>query len=249
MTDEEIIAHLLASGIAGPHRSHPREDNILKSSNLATGDPDATFGMPEVASATADEALAAVAAVTGARQPAEPYIDPVATIAGVRQAAAVLRKVCAAGGTILVATGHPQGLLRHHGRLVVALTAAGGSVVTPLDGVTVYQDRGRDRLLAYVGRVGALTDGANPLHTHLPGAMEAVLAAGHRPDLVVADHGFAGAAVAQGIATIAVMDTNDPALAVARARGRDLSIIPMDDNRRPDSYDVLAGLFERELLG
>lgn len=45
------------------------------------------------------------------------------------------------------------------------------------------------------------------------------------------------------------MDTNDPALAVARARGRDLCIIPMDDNRRPDSYDVLAGLFEQELLG
>jgi hypothetical protein len=54
--------------------------------------------------------------------------------------------------------------------------------------------------------------------------------------------------VAAGIPTIAVMDTNDPALAVARARGADLTIIPMDDNRRPDSYDVIAEMFERELL-
>ena len=36
------------------------------------------------------------------------------------------------------------------------------------------------------------------------------------PDLVVADHGFAGEAINRDIPTVAVMDTNDPGLAVAK---------------------------------
>jgi hypothetical protein len=64
-------------------------------------------------------------------------------------------------------------------------------------------------------------------------------------DLVVADHGFAGAAVAAGVPTVAVMDTNDPAFAVAVVRGADLTAVPMDDNRPPNSYaaalEVLRG--------
>jgi hypothetical protein len=43
------------------------------------------------------------------------------------------------------------------------------------------------------------------------------------------------------------MDTNDTALAVARARGGDITLIPMDDGRRPDAYDVIAEMFEQEL--
>ena len=57
-------------------------------------------------------------------------------------------------------------------------------------------------------------------------------------DLVVADHGFAGAAVASGIPTVAIMDTNDPALAVVARRGADLTVVPMDDNRPQNSYSV-----------
>ena len=92
-----------------------------------------------------------------------------------------------------------------------------------------------------------MTDGVRGLHTHSPIPMEKVLDAGERPDLVFADHGFAGASVARGIPVIACMDTNDTALAVARARGRDVTLIPLDDGRRPDAYDVIAEMFEREL--
>ena len=55
-------------------------------------------------------------------------------------------------------------------------------------------------------------------------------------DLVVADHGFVGAAIAAGIPTVAIMDTNDPALAVVAGRGADVTVIPMDDNRPLNSY-------------
>ena len=242
-TDQEIAAHLVAAGIAGPHRSHPREDNIRKAGQLASGDPDATFGIAEVASASTQDALKAVMSLTGAREPAEPWIDPAATIAGVRRAAAALRPVCTGRGTVLLATGHPQGLLGFHALLAAAIAGAGATVIRPLDGAPLRSGG----VLRYTAGSAALTDGGRVRHTHSPAPMEEILASGATPDLVLADHGFAGAAIARGIPTVAVMDTNDPALAVAHARGREVTVIPMDDNRRPDSYDVLAGLFAREL--
>ncbi|MDP9242873.1 MAG: phosphatase, partial [Actinomycetota bacterium] len=56
------------------------------------------------------------------------------------------------------------------------------------------------------------------------------------PDLVFADHGFAGAAIEAGIETVSIADVNDPALLVAKAKGRTDAVIVMDDNVRPDAY-------------
>jgi hypothetical protein len=243
---EAITARLLRAGVAGPHCSHSKEDNVLKASQLASGDPDSTFGIADLASATTEEGLGAVQAVTGAREPGEPYIDPEATIAGVRAASARLGEACRNGATIVVATGHPAPLLAHHARLVEAITGAGGKVIRPFDemGVTLA---GARRIYRYLQGVGAVTDGVRGLHTHSPLPMEQVLEAGERPELVFADHGFAGAALSSGIPVIACMDTNDTALAVARARGGDITLIPLDDGRRPDAYDVIAEMFEQEL--
>ena len=55
--------------------------------------------------------------------------------------------------------------------------------------------------------------------------------AGKLPDLVLADHGFAGEAINRGIPTVAVMDTNDPGLAIAKKLGANLVLVPMNDNR------------------
>ena len=243
---EEVTARLLLGGVAGPHCSHSREDNVLKASQLASGDPDATFGMADLASATTEEGLDAVRAVTGAREPGQAYIDPDATIGGVRTASARLVEACRNGATVIVATGHPGPLLGHHARLVEAITAAGGKVIRPLDemGVTLA---GARRIYRYLQGVGAVTDGVRGLHTHSPLPMEQILDAGEGPELVFGDHGFAGAAVSRGIPVIACMDTNDTALAIARARGRDITLIPLDDGRRPDAYDVIAEMFEQGL--
>ena len=56
------------------------------------------------------------------------------------------------------------------------------------------------------------------------------------PDLVFADHGFAGAGIERGVDTLAIADVNDPALVVARAQGRCGPVIVMDDNVSPESY-------------
>ncbi len=67
--------------------------------------------------------------------------------------------------------------------------------------------------------------------------------------MVFADHGFAGAAIERAIPTVAVMDINDYALAVASAEGHDVTIIPMDDNRPPRLYEPVWRLFEQVLAG
>ena len=49
--------------------------------------------------------------------------------------------------------------------------------------------------------------------------MERMLDAINPPDLVLADHGFAGAAAIRRLPTVCFTDVNDPALAVAKADG------------------------------
>ena len=75
------------------------------------------------------------------------------------------------------------------------------------------------------------------LHTHAAEPMQRMLASAEiEPDLVFADHGFAGAAIEAGIETISIVDVNDPAPVVARALGRTELVICMDDNVRPEAY-------------
>ena len=76
-------------------------------------------------------------------------------------------------------------------------------------------------------------------------AHEGCTAADRAVDLVVADHGFAGAAIAAGVPTIAVMDTNDPAFAVVAGRGADVTVVPMDDNRPLNVYSTALDVVRR----
>ena len=62
-------------------------------------------------------------------------------------------------------------------------------------------------------------------HTHSPRPMEAMLAdlaatGAEPPDLVVADHGWAGAAGQAGITSVGFADSNDPALFVGEHEGK-----------------------------
>jgi hypothetical protein len=45
------------------------------------------------------------------------------------------------------------------------------------------------------------------------------------------------------------MDINDSALALASAEGRDVTIIPMDDNRPPRLYEPVWRIFEQTMAG
>jgi hypothetical protein len=84
-----------------------------------------------------------------------------------------------------------------------------------------------------------------PQHTHSPLPMQAALAdlearGEAPPDLVVADHGWAGAAGQAGVDSVGFADCNDPALFVGEAEGRVLVSVPLDDNVEPSLYAPLT---------
>src|SRR5439155_24182749 len=100
-----------------------------------------------------------------------------------------LSDVVARRGRVMVATGHPTGVLGLYLPLVAALAAAGCTVLTPAAErwVTV---QGVQRRIRYVGGVATIGTGGDLLHTHAPEPMQLVLAESPSVDLVVADHGW-----------------------------------------------------------
>jgi hypothetical protein len=60
------------------------------------------------------------------------------------------------------------------------------------------------------------------------------------PDLVIADHGWAGAAGEAGVPTVAFADSNDPGLFVGEAEGKIDVVVPLDDNVLPRYYAPLT---------
>jgi hypothetical protein len=65
------------------------------------------------------------------------------------------------------------------------------------------------------------------------------------PDLVVADHGWTGAAAQAGVTAVGFADSNDPALFVGEQEGAVAVAVPLDDNVAPHLYDpVTAFLLE-----
>ena len=240
---------LLEAGVAGNNTSHGAENNLYKIELLLEDDPDNTFGMEGLLEgADFEEAYEAVSYQTGhppdrEETPGRGCIDPTRTAAGLIEAGERVRAVAEAGGGFVFATGHPGALLAYYLGLARWVEDLGGRALTARTR-GLYKKRGVP--LDWVGAVGTLSNGASLLHTHSPAPMRDLLRELGAVDLVVADHGFAGAAIASGIPTVSVMDTNDPALAVAAHRGADLTVVPMDDNRPQNSYTVALGVLKGE---
>jgi Phosphatase len=238
---------LLRAGVAGTNTSHGAENNLLKIRRLLEGEPSQTFGMEALlASVGFDEAYEAVTLQTGHPPDAEETegrgcIDPARTAAGLVEAGERVRAVAEGGGSFVFATGHPGALLSYYLGLAAWVEELGGEELT----ARTPARYDKNSILDWVGPVGTLGNGASLWHTHDAGPMRDLLRELDDVDLVVADHGFAGAAVAAGIPTVAIMDTNDPALAVVARRGADLTVVPMDDNCPLSSYasalEVLTG--------
>jgi Phosphatase len=246
---ERYAAGLSEAGVAGNCTSHGAENNLYKLGLLLEHDESNTFGMETLLQDVGfDEAYEAVEYRIGnppdrEETPGRGCIDPARTAAGLAEAGERIREVAGSGRSLIIATGHPGAMILYYLGLARWAEELGGRLLTA-------EARGRFQKgvsLDWAGSVGTLGDGASLFHTHDPEPMRAVLRQTGQVDLVVADHGFAGAAIAAGIPTVVVMDTNDPAFAVVAGRGADVTVVPMDDNRPLNSYaaalDVLKGDF------
>ncbi|HVL32386.1 MAG TPA: phosphatase [Actinomycetota bacterium] len=246
--------HLVASGIAGDTRT-ARDNCVANATKLANGDPDKALGIG-ARGKSADEVMQAVADLCGCSPDCSiidgpGVIDPDRVLDALHALGDRLEKAAADGARMIAATGHPTGLMPLYQRIGRALRAEGVEILTPLDAVTLEPPRKfrRRRSVLYLDRVAALNAGADLVHTHESWPMDAVLDAAGAVDLVLADHGWAGAAIARGIETVCFTDVNDPAIAVAKADGLVEVVVPCDDNLPPVNYepvgDYLTGRIAR----
>ena len=242
----ELVEHLVKTRIAGDVAT-PRENNLSHYRQLANGVRNFWLGL-ELGDRWTDEqdVLAVMAERVGVNDDPEyrygqDTIDPELTVGGLERMAARLRKAAEGQQRVLFATGHPGGLLDVHRATAAALRAAGCEIVVIPEGLQT--DEGYVWQLA---DVAVLEHGATLWHTHSGEPMKAILTALEEegrplPDLVVADHGWAGYAGQHGVDSVGYADCNDPALFLAEAEGTVQVTVPLDDHvPSPRHYDPMT---------
>lgn len=245
LEDQVIERRLTKLRLSGPELSHSRWNNVEAAKRLADNDPYVTFGIRLVIDfmqskdVEPQEALGMIADITKCSQDlsyteGRGYISPSSTIKGLKAMANTIRRVSREHGSVTFATGHPGSMIDCYTELAGLVRELGGHVMDLARGQLVFQGEDQDHVHVAdsVNGVGILSDTCAALHSHDSRAMELMLNSAKKlPNLVIADHGFAGEAINRGIPTIAIMDTNDPGLAVAKCLGANVIIVPMNDNR------------------
>jgi hypothetical protein len=168
-------------------------------------------------------------------------IAPARTIEGFRAATERVLEVARGGARLAFATARPASLLTVHRRFAARAAAEGADVLVARETAGVGP---AGRRVRWVDHVAVLTDGAALLADDSIEAAEEWLFTLARPDLVVADHAYAGVASAAGLEVVAFADLDAVALAVAAWQGRALRVIPLDDRRPPSAYAGLLDLLE-----
>lgn len=238
---DELRRGLLDGAVAGVV-SHPLDNVRRHIAELCEGDPDKQFGLSDLPGGLSEwEILGLVGEASGFDpDPNERFgpvaVDPEAVLEACEALGDRLADACRRGERVLLGTGHPVGLMLLYSELARELQHRGVGVLRPYEGVS-WLEPGRHHKwqVRYFHGVAMLTDKANAKHTHSGEPMRRMLEEA-RPNLVFADHGFAGAAIEAGVETVSIADVNDPALLVARALGRTETVVVMDDNVQPDAY-------------
>jgi hypothetical protein len=223
----------------------PVHDVMRKARMLVSGDPGVALGLGNLLPTTLEEILDGLNALAGWDFASEDgnrgrsWVSPELVASQAEAVAERLRIACERRERVFFGTGHPTGPLEMYIRWADALRDRGVTITRVGDG-DAFEGYHGGAEIRYVCDVACVSIGGDLAHTHSARPMEGMLNAGLRPDLVVGDHGFAGAALTRGIDALGVVDTNDPALVLAWTRGMPLAPILCDDNRPPGAYRELT---------
>jgi hypothetical protein len=248
LSRDEFREHLTRTRIAGDVAT-PRENNLDHYSSLANRDSFYMLGLTFEQPWPYRDILALMAKSAGVSADAkhrwgQDTIDPDLTIEALdAMAERVAGALALDRPRLLFATGHPTGLLTVHMALARAAVEHGATLLTPAEGWTYSGSGfGRARKIRYLDDVAMLDDKGGFVHTHDPAPMEQMLyeLGDELPDLVIADHGWAGAAGEAGVPTVAFADCNDPGLFLGEAEGKIDVVVPLDDNVLPRYYAPLT---------
>ncbi|MBA3743624.1 phosphatase [Sporichthya sp.] len=251
-TRAELRAHLCQARIAGDVATS-RENNLRNFRRVVTGDDYAGFGLDLDPEWTFEEVLDVMVRRCGVSSDpghdvGDDTIDPDLTLDGLDAAAEILTKAARTAARVIVATGHPAGLLPVHLAVAARLREAGCTLLTPAAGWQYEEwrrNREEVREIRYITDVAMVSNRGELCHTHSAYPMREMLASLRRsgetlPDLVVADHGWAGAAGLAGCTVVGFADCNDPALFLGAEEDKISVAIPLDDNVEPHLYGPMT---------
>lgn len=251
---------VITARLAGVPSSVGRAELAALVAGVVAGRPEATLGLDlggpdrptrnEVWSALADgwgiDATSRTVSIAVER-----------TLAAAGVAADCLAEVCRTGGSVALATGRPASMLGCYQELARVLAGAGATVLrsnapAPERGTAAHSAPS----IWWVGGVAVVTDGRSlraddgaPQTDHRSALAGDWLFGVGRPDLVIADRGFAAAAAAAGHRTVAPADVDAVALEVVARRGAPVTIVPLDCGRPPEAYAPLVALLTTRLTG
>jgi hypothetical protein len=235
----ELLKH---AHVSGRSLRYGRDEVTAIMRRVERGARSALCGLPPFPGLTRQHVADAVALVYGWEGDGpRARIAPARTIDGFAAGAARVLEVARDGGRLAFATARPAALLPLYRRLAARAAAEGGGVLVD-DETSSFGPTGRR--LRWIDHVAVLTDGAALLADEMTQAAEEWLFAMARPDLVVADHAYAGVASASGLEVVAFADLDAVALAVAAWCGRAVRVVPLDDRRPPVAYAGLLDLLE-----
>ncbi|WP_104116541.1 phosphatase [Arthrobacter sp. B1805] len=250
MNPTELAEYLDSVRITGQVAT-PRQDNLRHMQLFLEGNEHLEFGVTRTREWTYDDVFDLMHERVGtsadrSHTEGQDTIDAGKCVAALDRFADRLGSSARRGERILFATGHPAGLLPVHAAFARAVAAVGATVVS------VHEGRrfGAGDIRQVFG-VLVWHQHGGLMHTHFPEPMrlslETLAEAGQGlPDLVVADHGWAGQAASSGIPTIGFADCNDPGLFVSEAQGQVDVAVPLDDNVCPGLYEpLIAYVLER----
>jgi len=218
---------------------------------LVGGDSSVALGLGSLLPATVDEVLEGLRRLAdwdfegsdGSR--GKSWVSPEAVVEQAERAAERLTIAMVNKERVFFGTGHPTGPLEMYARLADHLRDGGARIERIAEGES-FEGYVGGAQIRYICDVGCVSMSGDLVHTHSARPMEFLLSSGLQADLVIGDHGFAGAALARGMDAVAIVDTNDPGLILAWVRGLPVWPILCDDARPAIYYsELLQFLLER----
>ena len=252
---DHLGEYLVESRLAGDVAT-TRASNFAHAKAFAEGVDAYQFGLPPLREWSLPQVLELMAERVGIdpdpqRALGADFIDPKLTLRALERMRDRIRVAAERRERVIFGSGHPAGIVEVHLAIAAALRAAGCEVLTPAAGATFPTDwthpgAGERLQVRYVGGVALCSERGSALwHSHSPLGMGRMLAeieahGVEPPALVIADHGFAGAAAAAGLDVVCFADSNDPALFVGEAEDRVAVTVPIDDNIQPHRYGPVS---------
>jgi|GEM_PF-1016345 len=231
---------VIGTRVTGTHARLGRAEFLSMMRRLRDGERSMLWGLDPFPALELDEILEVARTQWGWRESEQKVASsPDHSRAALARSLDLIDEVARRGGRIAFATGRPASMLGLYRSLAARARAGGADLIDERQTGEFRSDGRSGRRLWWLDGVAAVTDGEHLLAQSGIDAADEFLFWVPRPQLVVADVGFAAGAARDGIETVAFADLDAVALGVAAARGRRVTVVPVDVSRPPYAYRLL----------